>query len=840
MAAATDMPDVGQWQSVVVELEDIDRVIRDLKQELQQFASRRQALANQAAQLRPAEVATDGKEKQPETGPALFQVLTPRLRDRGANEPMVFQIAEESPHPDREDPELPAAGRSRGKVSKKGSRQIEDWESGLESFGVAKCGVCGMKFPLDVGAIEKHSLECEAAQKEGRIPARQRVDSATLRIQLRTLARRLHISREEDNENSNDCNAEAAVEEVVDWMSLETVRYALFGASPFAAFNLMAEAFLTHGDWNNYSKTGQFRIYHSHILTLLMIVICATICLIWRSQPGRVIRSFFNIFVLDRTDVLAFRFAMSFATGQPGLTAVLNLVYAALSCHVYKGWVANTPETSTLFGPDSVIEFVCQEFNACFIIILVGWVADMRVFSQARTLIEIKASRATHSSLLMLLSTVCDVVVQLNADFRLVENGERLAAMLLQGAERSLKGICFEDFLFEAADKERLKKHVGRLRHGILGDLGMAIPISVRMRDSNGFWDLLIKAVLSKLSSCTQHMSTQTDGSIIFWDSGAPCVPFEMADAQGYISVEHLAHRRHDIHRKYDDVMELFCDGQRKVLSHIYDLLLHYTVVCRFLSALEVFYIPPCGERQDLRSRIEAGGGAITLLQGGPCVLHIVPKQGARERREPIAPDCVAVSSRFIYRCSDEKELLPLDNFILQDGKLDRYLSPQPLGGETLQQEPQPRPLKRPAAAESLVGVSDPAVAPMKRPAAAATATATATTTTTTTTAVAVAAAVVAVAPATAAASGAAAPEALPARLRFNAAEDDALVRWAKSNPQMRAKGEKLWKAAERAGITPHYRVPGRLLLNTFQVGNPCRIATGGSWRHRRHHFRHP
>ncbi|CAE8705715.1 unnamed protein product, partial [Polarella glacialis] len=78
----------------------------------------------------------------------------------------------ESPHPDREDPELPAAGRSRGKVSKKGSRQIEDWESGLESFGVAKCGVCGMKFPLDVGAIEKHSLECEAAQKEGRRPAR--------------------------------------------------------------------------------------------------------------------------------------------------------------------------------------------------------------------------------------------------------------------------------------------------------------------------------------------------------------------------------------------------------------------------------------------------------------------------------------------------------------------------------------------------------------------------------------------------------------------------------------------------------------------------------------------
>merc|ERR1719316_17087 len=47
-------------------------------------------------------------------------------------------------------------------------RKMEDWEMGLDSFGLAKCGVCGMKLPLDTAEIEKHCLECEGAQKDGR------------------------------------------------------------------------------------------------------------------------------------------------------------------------------------------------------------------------------------------------------------------------------------------------------------------------------------------------------------------------------------------------------------------------------------------------------------------------------------------------------------------------------------------------------------------------------------------------------------------------------------------------------------------------------------------------
>lgn len=40
-------------------------------------------------------------------------------------------------------------------------RRSTDWEDGLDCIGIAKCRLCGLKFPLDVDAIEQHSRECE-------------------------------------------------------------------------------------------------------------------------------------------------------------------------------------------------------------------------------------------------------------------------------------------------------------------------------------------------------------------------------------------------------------------------------------------------------------------------------------------------------------------------------------------------------------------------------------------------------------------------------------------------------------------------------------------------------
>jgi len=40
--------------------------------------------------------------------------------------------------------------------------QLDCWEHALEALGVARCGVCRMKLPMDVQAIEEHCVECEA------------------------------------------------------------------------------------------------------------------------------------------------------------------------------------------------------------------------------------------------------------------------------------------------------------------------------------------------------------------------------------------------------------------------------------------------------------------------------------------------------------------------------------------------------------------------------------------------------------------------------------------------------------------------------------------------------
>merc|ERR1719265_1807984 len=79
----------------------------------------------------------------------------------------MFELAEDA----ETSPCSQAATPSRAAKSDTGTPKVvvdEDWEFGLDSFGVAKCGVCGMKLPLEKEEIEKHCLECEEAQREGR------------------------------------------------------------------------------------------------------------------------------------------------------------------------------------------------------------------------------------------------------------------------------------------------------------------------------------------------------------------------------------------------------------------------------------------------------------------------------------------------------------------------------------------------------------------------------------------------------------------------------------------------------------------------------------------------
>jgi len=200
-----------QWQTAKTELEDIDRVLNELRAELRQFEVRREVVAKREVQLRHAAVTLPSLQT-PNRKTDEFQVMTPRVEgmseaatgvgaqagqsceNRDAN-------AEDSPRmaPAKSGPTEHRLSAGPGSPERAISSQpgtptlspresedaAQDWERGLESFGVAKCGVCGMKLPLDVAEIEQHSLECEAALKEGRRPARP--DATSLRTMLATV-----------------------------------------------------------------------------------------------------------------------------------------------------------------------------------------------------------------------------------------------------------------------------------------------------------------------------------------------------------------------------------------------------------------------------------------------------------------------------------------------------------------------------------------------------------------------------------------------------------------------------------------------------------------------------
>ncbi|CAE8645799.1 unnamed protein product [Polarella glacialis] len=152
-----------------------------------------------------------------------------------------------------------------------------------------------------------------------------------------------------------------------------------------------------------------------------------------------------------------------------------------------------------------------------------GLATDMRLVSEASSTIQVKASHAERQSLSMLLNTMCDVVVELDSFFGLVDKGERLSAFLCQGPGRSLRKTCFLDLMYQAADRQSFRQHLMQPRHGLLQD--MAIPIHSRLRDSGGFalHVELIHAQYERLDGSVRYIvgiKELAEGSTVF-----PAVP---------------------------------------------------------------------------------------------------------------------------------------------------------------------------------------------------------------------------------------------------------------------------------------------------------------------------
>ncbi|CAE8610772.1 unnamed protein product [Polarella glacialis] len=294
--------------------------------------------------------------------------------------------------------------------------------------------------------------------------------------------------------SSHASDLDEAVCTLAECRRLRTFRFSISAVSPFLALSISYRLVLN--DWTYDELIG------GHTMTATGVIAVAAFCMICKRPPISALRICFSIgisvrlvwklfqytdpyhLVFDRTDVMSIRFGLNFIAGCPGVTAVLNCIYSAVSCYVFAELQQTTPDLSEHFGLSCSRDFAIQEAIFCIVVSIIGLATDMRIVSEASSTIQVKASHAEHQSLSMLLNTMCDVVVELDSFFGLVDKGERLSAFLLQGPGRSLRKTCFLDLMYQAADRESFSQHLMQPRHGLRD---MAIPIHARLRDSSGF-----------------------------------------------------------------------------------------------------------------------------------------------------------------------------------------------------------------------------------------------------------------------------------------------------------------------------------------------------------------
>ncbi|CAK0850921.1 unnamed protein product, partial [Prorocentrum cordatum] len=129
--------------------------------------------------------------------------------------------------------------------------------------------------------------------------------------------------------------------------------------------------------------------------------------------------------------------------------------WGALSFHLHP-WIPSVDVGHSLaYRQQSQMIIIAELFQSCFVVLLAY--SMHRVTSEwARQLVEAQASRKGLEASRSMLLTVCDVVVELDANLQLTEHSPRLAAMLPRSlSHNSLVGSTLDKFMCSEDDIRR-------------------------------------------------------------------------------------------------------------------------------------------------------------------------------------------------------------------------------------------------------------------------------------------------------------------------------------------------------------------------------------------------
>jgi hypothetical protein len=100
------------------------------------------------------------------------------------------------------------------------------------------------------------------------------------------------------------------------------------------------------------------------------------------------------------------------------------------------------------FGHDGVLLFIRTENVYVVWTFASGLIVESLMVMVARSNLECYISRANRSALLKVIKSICDVVVELDADYKLDEDAVALGSILLNCPGRSFKGSLFKEFMY--------------------------------------------------------------------------------------------------------------------------------------------------------------------------------------------------------------------------------------------------------------------------------------------------------------------------------------------------------------------------------------------------------
>lgn len=157
--------------------------------------------------------------------------------------------------------------------------------------------------------------------------------------------------------------------------------------------------------------------------------------------------------LMDRSNAIIARAALSYTFGNPLLTVALAWTYSACSCKRFVELTQSSTMGSDNFGPNVIVWFTVSEVAVATFLSISGMITVSKDIQNAVLTVDIGSFNTTINAGKRLLNSICDVVIELDCDFRIKRHADRLATFLVHSNDLHVRDALFSDFILNEAER---------------------------------------------------------------------------------------------------------------------------------------------------------------------------------------------------------------------------------------------------------------------------------------------------------------------------------------------------------------------------------------------------